>query len=354
MKTSLLEKNYTFDLEKAKSRVFDKKKLTASDKNEVVRKIKAELRRQNAVLVTHYYVDGFVQDLTLSTGGIVSDSLEMARFGKDHPAETLIVSGVKFMGETAKILSPEKRVLMPDIEATCSLDLGCPIDDFTQFCNANSERIVVVYANTSAAVKAIADWTVTSSCAINIVEKFAREKKPIIFAPDRHLGQYIRENTGADMLLWNGHCVVHDEFKAFELKEMKKQMNDEPLILVHPESPKPIVELADFVGSTSQILNFSIKSKAKKFIVATDGGLLHSMRKASQNKEFYEAPTAGSGATCKSCAYCPWMAMNSLDGILNSLEMGTDEIMVNQETITRAKVSLGRMLDFTQKNVPKN
>ena len=255
------------------------------------------------------------------------------------------------MGETAKILSPVKRVLMPDIQATCSLDLGCPTDDFSKFCDENPERSVVVYANTSAAVKARADWTVTSSCAINIVKHLTKEQVPIIFAPDKHLGEYIRENTGADMLLWDGHCVVHDEFKAFELKEMKTDFKGEALVLVHPESPKSVIELADFVGSTSEMLNFSITSKAKNFIVATDGGLLHSMRKASVDKKFYEAPTAGSGATCKSCAYCPWMAMNSLDGILNALNKGVGEIFVSNETIKKANISLERMLNFTKKNV---
>jgi quinolinate synthase len=351
MKTSLLEENFKRDLEKAKLRVVDQKSMSIHEKKKIEDKIKIELKRKNAVLVTHYYVDGFIQDLTLATGGIVSDSLEMARFGKEHSAKTLIVSGVKFMGETAKILSPEKRILMPDTEATCSLDLGCPSEDFFRFCDENPERLVVVYANTSAAVKARADWTVTSSCAINIVKSFAKEKTPIIFAPDKHLGQYIRENTGADMLLWDGHCVVHDEFKGFELKEMKKNLNNEALVLVHPESPKAVVELADFIGSTSQLLNFSIKSNAKKFIVATDGGLLHSMRKASADKIFYEAPTAGSGATCKSCAYCPWMAMNSLEGILNALEKELGEILVPIETINKAYLSLERMLNFTKKNV---
>ncbi len=354
MKTSLLEKKYNFNLETAKSRAFEQQQITVNEKKEIESKIKEELKRQNAILISHYYVDGLLQDLTLSTGGTVSDSLEMARFGKEHSATTLVVSGVKFMGETAKILSPEKRILMPDVEATCSLDLGCPVDDFTRFCDENPERIVVVYANTSAAVKARADWTVTSSCAVDIVKHFAKEKIPIIFAPDKHLGQYIRENTGADMLLWDGHCVVHDEFKAFELKEMKQNLNADTLVLVHPESPKSVVEQADFIGSTSQMLNFSIKSKAKNFIVATDGGLLHSMRKASLDKVFYEAPTAGSGATCKSCAYCPWMAMNSLKGILNALKNGVGEILVSNETIKKANTSLERMLDFTKNNVQKN
>jgi len=351
MKTSLLEKKYSFDLDSAKLRVFEKQSISVSEKMDIENKIKQELKRQNAVLVTHYYADGFIQDLTLDTGGIVSDSLEMARFGKEHSAQTLIVSGVKFMGETAKILSPVKRVLMPDIQATCSLDLGCPTDDFSKFCDENPERSVVVYANTSAAVKARADWTVTSSCAINIVKHLTKEQVPIIFAPDKHLGEYIRENTGADMLLWDGHCVVHDEFKAFELKEMKTDFKGEALVLVHPESPKSVIELADFVGSTSEMLNFSITSKAKNFIVATDGGLLHSMRKASVDKKFYEAPTAGSGATCKSCAYCPWMAMNSLDGILNALNKGVGEIFVSNESIKKANISLERMLNFTKKNV---
>ena len=351
MKTSLLEKKYSFDLDSAKLRVFEKQSISVSEKMDIENKIKQELKRQNAVLVTHYYADGFIQDLTLDTGGIVSDSLEMARFGKEHSAQTLIVSGVKFMGETAKILSPVKRVLMPDIQATCSLDLGCPTDDFSKFCDENPERSVVVYANTSAAVKARADWTVTSSCAINIVKHLTKEQVPIIFAPDKHLGEYIRENTGADMLLWDGHCVVHDEFKAFELKEMKTDFKGEALVLVHPESPKSVIELADFVGSTSEMLNFSITSKAKNFIVATDGGLLHSMRKASVDKKFYEAPTAGSGATCKSCAYCPWMAMNTLDGILNALNKGVGEIFVSNETIKKANISLERMLNFTKKNV---
>ena len=351
MKTSLLEKKYSFDLDSAKLRVFEKQSISVSEKMDIENKIKQELKRQNAVLVTHYYADGFIQDLTLDTGGIVSDSLEMARFGKEHSAQTLIVSGVKFMGETAKILSPVKRVLMPDIQATCSLDLGCPTDDFSKFCDENPERCVVVYANTSAAVKARADWTVTSSCAINIVKHLTKEQVPIIFAPDKHLGEYIREKTGADMLLWDGHCVVHDEFKAFELKEMKTDFKGEALVLVHPESPKSVIELADFVGSTSEMLNFSITSKAKNFIVATDGGLLHSMRKASVDKKFYEAPTAGSGATCKSCAYCPWMAMNSLDGILNALNKGVGEIFVSNESIKKANISLERMLNFTKKNV---
>ncbi len=176
------------------------------------------------MLVAHYYVDGDLQDLALATGGIVADSLEMARFGRDHAARTLVVAGVRFMGESAKILSPDKRVLMPDLDATCSLDLGCPADEFGAFCDAHPDRQVVVYANTSAAVKARADWMVTSSCALAIVQHLKDQGQKILWAPDRHLGRYIQEQTGADMLLWNGECIVHDEFKALELELLRKSI----------------------------------------------------------------------------------------------------------------------------------
>ena len=172
-------------------------------------RIRGLLKARNAVMVSHYYVHPDLQDLAEETGGIVSDSLEMARFGRDHAAQTLLVSGVRFMGETAKILSPEKRVLMPDLDATCSLDLGCPTAEFTAFCDAHPDRVVVVYANTSAAVKARADWVVTSSCALDIVRALKDQGKKILWAPDKHLGGYIQRETGADMLMWNGACIVH-------------------------------------------------------------------------------------------------------------------------------------------------
>ena len=192
-------------------------------------KIRRLLKEKNAVMVSHYYVHPDLQDLAEETGGLVSDSLEMARFGRDHTAQTLVVSGVRFMGETAKILSPEKRVLMPDLDATCSLDLGCPVDEFSAFCDAHPDRTVVVYANTSAAVKARSDWLVTSSCALEIVSALKDKGHKILWAPDRHLGGYIQRETGADMLMWGGSCIVHDEFKAFELKALMKE---------HPGCPR--------------------------------------------------------------------------------------------------------------------
>jgi len=303
------------------------------------------LKQHNAVLVAHYYVDGDLQDLALETGGCVSDSLEMARFGRDHAASTLVVAGVRFMGESAKILSPEKRVLMPDLDATCSLDLGCPADAFAQFCDAQPDRTVVVYANTSAAVKARADWMVTSSCALAIVRHLKDQGKKILWAPDRHLGRYIQDQTGADMLLWNGECIVHDEFKGVELELLKAQ-HPEAVVLVHPESPEAVVKLADVVGSTTQLLNAVTSMDAQTFIVATDNALMHRMRQLAPTKTLLEAPTAGDSATCKSCAHCPWMAMNALQGVIDCLEKSTGAVEVDEPVRARAQGCIERMLDF--------
>ncbi len=305
----------------------------------------ALLKAHNAVLVAHYYVDGDLQDLALETGGCVADSLEMARFGRDHPAQTLVVAGVRFMGESAKILSPHKRVLMPDLDATCSLDLGCPPEEFSAFCDAHPDREVVVYANTSAAVKARADWMVTSSCALGIVEHLKAQGKKILWAPDRHLGRYIQEQTSADMLLWDGACIVHDEFKGLEL-ELLKQQHPEAQVLVHPESPKSVVALADVVGSTTQLLNAVVQGSAPTYIVATDNGLMHRMRQLAPGKTLIEAPTAGNSATCKSCAHCPWMAMNALQGVLACLEHGSGEIQVAEPVRSQALGCIEKMLDF--------
>ena len=307
------------------------------------------LAREQAVLVAHYYVDGDLQDLALETGGLVADSLEMARFGRDHPARTLVVAGVRFMGESAKILSPDKRVLMPDLEATCSLDLGCPPEAFSAFCDAHPDRQVVVYANTSAAVKARADWMVTSSCALAIVKHLKDQGQKILWAPDRHLGRYIQEQTGADMLMWNGECIVHDEFKGLELELLRR---DHPgaQVLVHPESPQSVVEQAHVVGSTSQLLKAVVDGTAQTYIVATDRGILHRMRQLAPGKTLLEAPTAGNSATCKSCAHCPWMAMNGLQGVIDCLELGQGEIQVEEGIRRKALGCIDRMLDFVKRH----
>ncbi len=309
-------------------------------------RIRHLLQARRAVLVAHFYVDPDVQDLAEESGGIVSDSLEMARFGRDHPASTLVVAGVRFMGETAKILSPQKTVLMPDLDATCSLDLGCPLDAFSAFCDQHPERTVVVYANTSAAVKARADWLVTSGCALDVVRALKEQGQKILWAPDRHLGAYIQRETGADMVLWNGACIVHDEFKAAELAALKQEQ-PQALVLAHPESPAEVLALADMVGSTAAILQAASQSPARSFIVATDSGMLHQLRRRNPGKIFMEAPTAGQSATCKSCAQCPWMAMNSLAGVAQVLERGHNEVHIDPALGLRARLPIDRMLAFT-------
>jgi len=304
------------------------------------------LARNDAVLVAHYYVDGELQDLALETGGCVADSLEMARFGRNHPARTLVVAGVRFMGETAKILSPEKRVLMPDLEATCSLDLGCPAEPFARFCDQHPDRTVVVYANTSAAVKARADWMVTSSCAVPIVSHLKERGEKVLWAPDRHLGRYVQEQTGADMLLWDATCVVHDEFKGIEL-EMLRVQHPRARVLVHPESPESVIRQADLVGSTTQLLRAVTEMDADEFIVATDAGLFHRMRQAAPGKILLEAPTAGASATCKACAHCPWMAMNSVRKLVECLSGAARPIELEPDVIRDARTCIERMLEFT-------
>ena len=319
----------------------------AGEKAALIERIKRMLKEQDAVLVSHYYVHPDLQDLAEATGGIVSDSLDMANFGHRHPAKTIVVAGVRFMGETAKILNPEKRVLMPDLEAECSLDLGCHVDEFAAFCDDHPDRTVVVYANTSAAVKARADWMVTSSIALPIVKHLKERGEKILWAPDRHLGSYIQEQTGADMLLWQGSCIVHDEYKSKELIELKTQ-HPQAKVLVHPESPRAIVKLADVVGSTSQLIKAAQTSDANVFIVATDNGILHKMRTLCPNKTFIEAPTAGNGANCKSCSHCPWMAMNGLINLAEVLERGHNEIHIDANIIPRAVLPIQRMLDFAK------
>jgi len=308
-------------------------------------RIKALLKRENAAIVAHYYTDDAIQELAEETGGCVSDSLEMARFGARCDAETLLVAGVKFMGETAKILSPKKRILMPTLEATCSLDLGCPIDEFSAFCDDHPNHTVVVYANTSAAVKARADWVVTSGIALEVVEHLMDEGKPIIWAPDRYLGAYINKETGADMVLWNGSCIVHEEFKAKGLQDLMHVYPDAG-VLVHPESPPSVIDLADVVGSTTQIIRASQELSNDKFIVATDKGIFHKMRALAPDKIFIEAPTAGSGATCRSCAQCPWMGMNVLENLESSLVDGSNEVLIDENLRQKALVPLERMVAF--------
>jgi quinolinate synthase len=303
------------------------------------------LKKQDAVLVAHYYTPAIIQDIALETGGCVADSLEMARFCRDHQASTLMVAGVRFMGETAKILSPNKRVLTPTLNAHCSLDIGCPPDAFSAFRALYPDRVVVVYANTSAAVKAQADWVVTSSNACEIVAHLDAQEQKLLWAPDKFLGDYVRRMTGADMVLWNGSCIVHEEFKARGVRDLKA-LYPEAKMLAHPESPAGVLDEADYIGSTSQIIGFARDVDAQEFIVATDEGLFHHLRRMLPEKRFIIAPTAGKGATCRSCARCPWMAMNDLKQLFTSLRDGGNEVMLEDHLIQRAQIPLERMVNF--------
>lgn len=309
--------------------------------------IKEMLNEQNAVLVAHYYTAGALQDLAEETGGCVADSLEMARFGTEHPAETLVVAGVRFMGETSKILNNEKRVLMPDLGATCSLDEGCPADMFSQFCDEHPEHTVVVYANTSAEVKARSDWVVTSGIALPIIRHLADKGEKILWGPDKHLGRYVQRLTGAEMIFWPGSCVVHEEFRSVALERMRK-LHPDAAILVHPESPEQVVDQADVVGSTTALIDAVKTMDRKEFIVATDAGIFNKMRQVAPGKTLLEAPTMGEGATCQSCARCPWMGMNSLQNLAEILKSGSNEIEVSAELAAKAKLPIQRMLDFAK------
>lgn len=332
--------------------ILQQEEMTADEKSECITRIKRLLIKHKAALVAHYYTSPDLQRLADETGGYVSDSLDMARFGMEHPGKTLVVAGVRFMGETAKILNPEKRVLMPDLHAECSLDIGCPADQFSAFCDEHPDRTVVVYANTSAEVKARADWVVTSGIAMKVVRHLADQGKKILWAPDKYLGSYVQKQSGADMLLWQGSCIIHEAFKARALKEMKERY-PEAAVLVHPESPEDVIELADIVGSTTALIKAVATMPNKTFIVATDNGIFHKMQQAAPGKILLEAPNAGVGATCISCAHCPWMAMNGLKNLEQALDSdavvkGMHEILIDEEIREKAYIPIKRLMDFAR------
>ncbi|QQG65359.1 quinolinate synthase NadA [Desulfobulbus oligotrophicus] len=323
------------------------RQMLTAEKEALRERIKELLQQRNAVLVAHYYTESDLQDLADETGGCVADSLEMARFAAEHPAQTLVVAGVRFMGETSKILNNEKLVLMPDLMATCSLDENCPIELFSDFCDRHPDHTVVVYANTSAEVKARSDWVVTSGIALPVIRHLAAQGEKILWGPDQHLGRYIQRQTGVEMILWPGSCVVHEEFKAEALEELR-QRHPEAAVLVHPESPEEVVAQADVVGSTTALIQAVRRLPNKEFIVATDAGIFNKMRQLAPEKILLGAPTAGEGATCESCARCPWMEMNTLERLAYVLETGEGEIKVAPDLAARARIPIQRMLDFAK------
>lgn len=309
-----------------------------------MKNIKEEIRRmcqeKNAVIMAHYYTDGEIQDMA----DFVGDSLALAQKAATTDADIIVMCGVHFMGETSKILCPDKKVLVPDLEATCSLAESCPADKFAEFVAQHPGHTVISYVNTTAATKAVTDIVVTSSNAREIVESLPQDT-PIIFGPDRNLGGYINSITGRNMLLWDGACHVHEKFSVEKIIELKKQYPDAK-VLVHPECKGTVVKLADKVGSTAALLKYSINDSSDTFIVATESGILHEMQKACPEKTFIPAPPSDSTCACNECSYMKLVTMQKL---YDCLKNEAPEIHVDAEVAEKAIVSINRMLEISEK-----
>ena len=302
--------------------------------------IKRMCREKNAVIMAHYYTDGEIQDIA----DFVGDSLALAQKAATTEADIIVMCGVHFMGETSKILCPDKKVLVPDLEATCSLAESCPADKFAEFVAQHPDHTVISYVNTTAATKAVTDIVVTSSNARHIVESLPQDT-PIIFGPDRNLGGYINSITGRNMLLWDGACHVHEKFSVEKIIELKNKY-PEAKVLVHPECKGAVVKLADKVGSTAALLQYSIKDSANVFIVATESGILHEMQKACPEKTFIPAPPSDSTCACNECSYMKLVTMQKLyDCLLNE----SPEIHVDAEVAEKAILPINRMLEISEK-----
>ena len=295
-------------------------------------------RKKNAVIMAHYYTEGIIQDLA----DFVGDSLALAQKAAKTEADIIVMCGVHFMGETNKILCPDKKVLVPDLNATCSLAKSCPADEFSRFVSAHPGHTVISYVNTTAATKAVTDVVVTSSNARQIVESFPSDEK-IIFGPDRNLGNYINSVTGRDMLLWDGACHVHSQFSLEKIVDLKKQYPD-ALILAHPECKRDILLVADKVGSTAALLRFATQSDCKRFIVATESGILHEMKKNNPDKEFIPAPPNDSTCACNECNF---MRLNTMKKLYNTLKYELPEVIVDKEIAEKAIEPIQRMLDIS-------
>ncbi len=308
------------------------------EKQELIEEINRLRKEKNAVVLAHYYQTGDIQDVA----DVVGDSLALAQWAEKTSADILVVCGVHFMGETAKILSPGKKVLVPDLEAGCSLADSCKAEDFAKFIADNPGHTVVSYVNTTAAVKAHTDIVVTSTNARKIIEQLPKDEK-IIFGPDRNLGGYINSTTGREMLLWDGACHVHEQFSMEKLVELKEQYPDAK-ILVHPECKKPIQLVADLVGSTQAILNYAVDSDSDTFIVATESGILHEMQKCCPDKNFIPVPPNDSTCACNECSF---MRLNTLQKVYDCLLNETPEILVEEELREKAVRPIHRMLSMS-------
>ena len=308
-------------------------------KSELIEKINSLRKEKNAIILSHFYQDDAIQDIA----DFVGDSLALAQWAAKTKSEIIVLCGVHFMGETAKILSPDKKVLIPDLKAGCSLADSCPADEFGDFVKNNPNHKVITYVNTTAAVKALTDIVVTSSNAKEIVDSLPANEK-IIFGPDKNLGDYINKVTGRNMLLWDGACHVHEQFSLEKILELKLK-HPEALLLAHPECRKYILEIADHVGSTSSILKYATQSRSKEFIVATEAGILHEMKKQNPDKVFIPAPPEDASCACNECFY---MKMNTLEKLYLCLKNEEPEITVNEEVRVRAVKSINKMLEISE------
>lgn len=307
--------------------------------DELISEIKRLRREKNAVIMAHYYQTGDLQDIA----DMVGDSLALAQYAAKTEADIIVLCGVHFMGETAKILSPQKKVLVPDIEAGCSLADSCPADEFERFVKAHPDHTVVSYVNTTAAVKALTDIVVTSTNAKKIIDSLPLDAK-IIFAPDRNLGNYINSVTGRNMLLWDGACHVHEQFSVESLVELKKA-HPKAKVLAHPECKNVVLMLADFVGSTQALLNYATSSQETEFLVATESGIIHQMQKQNPNKVFIPVPPVDSTCGCNDCKY---MRLNSLEKLYLCLKTEQPEILVDEALRVKAVKPIERMLELSK------
>lgn len=311
------------------------------DKNIDLKTAINQLRKEkNAIILAHYYQEGEIQDIA----DYVGDSLALAQWAAKTTADIIVLCGVHFMGETAKVLCPDKKVLVPDLNAGCSLADSCPADKFAQFVKEHPGYTVISYVNTTAAVKAVTDVVVTSTNAKQIVESFPQDEK-IIFGPDRNLGNYINSITNRNMLLWDGACHVHEQFSVEKIVELKAQYPD-ALVLAHPECKSAVLKLADYVGSTAALLKFSTNSDANTFIVATESGILHEMQKQAPGKTFIPAPPNDSTCACNECSF---MRLNTLEKLYNCLKYEFPEIEVDPDIAKEAVKPIKRMLDISEK-----
>jgi quinolinate synthase len=307
-------------------------------KNNLIEKINLLRTQKDALILAHFYQDDAIQEIA----DYVGDSLALAQWASKAQNKIIVMCGVHFMGETAKILSPDKKVLIPDLEAGCSLADSCPADEFEKFIDDHPNHTVISYVNTTAAVKALTDIVVTSSNAKQIVESLPENEK-IIFGPDKNLGNYINSVTGRNMLLWDGACHVHEQFSLVKLLELKKEYPD-ALILAHPECKKYILEVADHVGSTSSILNFATNSQRKEFIIVTESGIMHELRKQNPDKTFIPAPPEDASCACNECSF---MKINTLEKLYLCLKNEEPEITVDEDVRIKAVKSIERMLEIS-------